>query len=115
MMKIPIPRIVDVERATETHTAIDAQQIAPRQSEMQQGEEVLIPPHSDSVFRYPAEAFKNTFIERLVQIGPIADGLWRRFAGARQRVVQRFDLQSVYSDNTKALIHQIVRQRVSGR
>ncbi len=82
-------------------------------------EEVLVPADGDPVLGHPAEARHHPAVERLVDVGDVADRP-ERVAGAEgidpgERLGQRLDLEAVDGDDGVAVVHQVVRQREPGR
>ena len=80
---------------------------------------VLVPAHRDAVFRHAAESGHHARAERFVQFAHIADRTERRALPERVRAGefggQGFDLQAVDADHGVAVVHQVVRDRESGR
>src|SRR4029077_927104 len=97
------------------NAAINAQQVAARKCQMQQGQEVLVPTYRDPVFGNAAKAFQNAVVERLVNLGPGVNWTRRLVRTAGEIFTQRLNLQTVDADNAKTFIDEKVRQRVSGR
>ena len=67
------PRFVDRQRAAEAHAAVDLQLVAPRQRQVDQRQEVLVPAHGDAVLGHAAEAFEHALVERTIDLAPVAD------------------------------------------
>ena len=76
---------VDGERAAEAHAAEHLEFVAPLQQQPDELEEVLVPAHGDAVFGDAAEPGHDAGIERLAQLGGIADRTERRARAARHR------------------------------
>src|SRR5262249_2612574 len=90
---------VDGERAAETTTAEHRKFAAPFKQEADELEEILVPAHGDPVFGPPAEPGHDAGIERLAQLGDVADRTERRAGAAdvdaRNIGVERLDLEPI--------------------
>ena len=80
------PRFVDRQRAAEADAAVDPQLVAPRQRQMDQRQEVLVPADGDAVLRHAAEAREHALVERPIDLAPLADRP-RRAAAATSPVM----------------------------
>ena len=104
-----LPRLAERQRAAEADAAVDLQLLAARQREVDEREEVLVPPHGDAVLGDAAKALEHALVERAVDLLPLPDGAAHPLAG------QRLHLQAVHGHHAEALVQQVVRQRVAGR
>src|SRR5215471_21206805 len=101
---------VDGERAAETH-ASEHREFAPSfQQQADELEEVLVPAHGDTVFGHAAEPGHDARIERLAQLGGIADRTEPRARAsdvdARNIDVERLDLEPVDRDDGMTVVHE---------
>ena len=96
-----------------------AKRVAPLEQQPDHLEEVLVPAHGDAVLGDAAEARHHAIVERLDQRRDVAHRLERhalaRDRDARQRRVERLDLEAVDADHRVAVVQQVVRERESGR
>ena len=67
------PRFVHRQRAAEADAAVDAQLVAPRQRQVDQRQEVLVPADGDAVLGDAAEAFEHALVERPIDLAPVAN------------------------------------------
>ena len=109
------PGVLDRQRAAEPDAAVHPDAAPARQRQVQQREEVLVPPHGDAVLRDAAEPLEHAFVELAVDFRPLADRPRAVGADAGDVVRQRLDLQPVDADHAEAVVHQIVRERVARR
>src|SRR6478735_5865162 len=82
---------------------------------MQEREEILIPPNCNSVFRNPAEAFKDSLIKRLVEFRPGIDRTRRFICAADEIVLEWLNLQTINADNAETFIDEVMSKRVACR
>ena len=116
VIEAELPRVLDRQRAAEADAAVDPQLVAPRQRQVQQRQEVLVPAHGDAVLGHAAEAFEHALVERPVDLAPVAD---RPRRPRRRRRSASSGSGSIFSpsiaDHAEAFVQQVVRQRVAGR
>jgi hypothetical protein len=112
-------RAFDGESATETHAAEHCELAPAFQQQPDDLQEILVPADRDPVLGHSAEARHYAVVQRLINLANIADGPERRAPAqcihATNLFRQRLDLQPVNSHYGVAIVHQIVRQRESGR
>ncbi len=107
------PRVLEIERAAETHAAVDTEQALPRERDVRDREEVLVPPNGDAVLAHAAEPEQDALVELFVELLEIANGAGRRVFVAGELVRERFDLQPVDGGDREAFGRQVVRERVA--
>ena len=109
---------VDGERAAEAHAAEHRELAAPFQQQADELEEILVPAHGDAVFGDAAEPGHDAAVERLAQLGGIADRAERRArAGGvdtRDGGIERLDLEPVDRHHGVAVVHEMMREREAG-
>src|SRR6266540_6695691 len=103
------------ERASEAHTAQDREPRAPRQRQVYERQEVLVPADGDPVLGDPSESRQRTPVERALDLTPVTDGPNSSSIGARPVGRQRLDLQPADSDDAEALVDKEMGERVAGR
>jgi hypothetical protein len=108
-------RAVDGERAAEPHAAEHRKFAAPLQQKADELEEILVPAHGDAVLGDPAESGHHASIERLMQLGRVADraegGARPVDLHARNIRVERLDLESVHRNHGVTVVDEVVRER----
>ncbi len=111
--------IVDAERSAEAHAAEHPELGPPLEQEPDQLEEVLVPAHRDAVFGDAAEARHDAGIERLAELGDIADRTKRhpRAGGVDAGNVrrQRLDLEPVHGHDGVTVVHEMMGEGEPGR
>ncbi len=109
------PRVLDRQRAAKPDSAVHLDATTPRQRQMQQREEVLVPPHGDAVLRHAAETFEHAIVELAIDLPPVADGQGRRFIGTDNLRWQWLDLQTVDAHDPEAFVREVVGERIARR
>ncbi len=94
---------------------VDAKRAAPREIQVEEVEEVLVPPHRDAVLGDAAETRERALVERAEERLRIANQLRGTRRAARELLGQRLDLQAVDRDDPETLIQEMVREGVAGR
>ena len=107
-----------VERAAEAHAAVHREAVAALEQEPDHLEEVLVPAHRDAVLGHTPEARHQAVVERLDQRAHVAYRCERHALAAardaRQRGIERLDLEAVDADDRVAVVDEVVRERESG-
>ena len=106
-------RVLERERAAEADAAEDPDACAPREREVDQEQEVLVPAHGDAVLAHAAEPAADAVGERLLERAPLAD----RPEARRPRSLAGSGsiFRPSIADDAEALVREVVRQRVAGR
>ena len=109
------PGILDIQSSAEPHSANEPDVVSPQQRQVHHGQKGFVPTDSDPVFRDTSKSGQNPLVEFLFQRFEFPNGCRAGSAPARQRIGDRFELQTVDSDNAKPFVCQIVGERISGR
>src|SRR4030095_3690573 len=82
--------------ASEATAAVDLQLVAPRERQVNQCQEVLVPANGDPILGHAAEAFEHALVEGTIDLAPVANRT-RWISGTAGDVVrQRLDLPAVH-------------------
>ncbi len=110
------PGLVERQRAAEADAAVDAEARPPRQGEVDERQEVLVPAHGDAVLGDAAEAFEHARVERPVDVAPVARSA---AAAARLSPASTGSGGSIFSPSMattpKPSFSEVMRERVAGR
>ncbi len=105
--------------AAESHAAVERKLGAALEQQAHHLQVVLVPADRDAVLSHAAEACHGAMIQRFEQFVGIADRAERNAIAeridARDAGGQRLDLESIDSGHRVPVVHQVVRQRESGR
>src|SRR5690606_18930508 len=110
VIEAELPRVLERDGAAEADAAVDAEQALPRERDVEEREEVLVPADGDAVLADAAEAEERALVELLVERAEVLDrhGRRRRVAGELDR--ERLDLEAVDGGDAEALARQVVHE-----
>ena len=109
------PRVLERDRPAEADAAVDAEVLVPREAEVRDREEVLVPARRDSVFAHAAEAEEDALVELAVERAEVAHRRGGLAVSPGEAIVERLDLEPVHRHDPEPLARQVVRQRVPRR
>ena len=109
------PGILDGQRPAEAHAAVEFEVAAPRQGQIDDLEEVLVPAHGDAVFGDAAEAGHDALVQIFVDGGKVAHYLRQVLRTTGELTGQGFDLEGVDADHRETFVQEIVRQGIARR
>ena len=110
MTEAQLPRVLDGDRPAKARAAVQTEVRTPREVQVQDVEERLVPAHGDAVLRDATEPGEHAFVERGAELRVVI------FDGARavhQLRIERLDLQPVDADDAESLIEEVVREGVA--
>ncbi len=108
------PGVLNRDGAAEPDATIHPEAGAPGERQMQQRQEILVPPDGNAVFGHAAKPIEHPLVERMVDLAPVADGRGRFPPGSEEGLRQRLNFQSVDADDAEPFVHEVMRQRVPG-
>ena len=111
-----LPGVVRRERPAEARPAEDAERSPPHERDVDDAQEVLVPPDGDPVLGDAAETGQDTRVQLPFDLlPPVPDGAGRGLVVADEVGGERLDLESVHAHDAEPLVQEELRERISCR